>query len=247
MTIPLLSYPLSAQNQRVAGYEIPGEEQPKIYTTENILSDSEKNEVIWSAYRQIFNEQQLLVSNRQVGLESQLKAHQITVREFIRGLVLSPNFRERNYEPNNNYRFAQMCVQRVLGRDVYDEKEKLAWSIVLATKGLEGFIDALLSSEEYLDNFGDDIVPYQRRRVIAQRTEGDLPFARMPRYGADYRVKLEELGYFSNQAGDFWNGTPYYPPAPVLAAAKWATIAGASTIGLGTLAIALSAFGWISL
>ena len=55
MTIPLLSYPLSTQNQRVAGFEIPGEEQPKIYTAETILSDSEKNEVIWSAYRQIFN------------------------------------------------------------------------------------------------------------------------------------------------------------------------------------------------
>ena len=246
MTIPLLSYPLSTQNQRVAGFEVPGEEQPKIYTAETILSDSEKNEVIWSAYRQIFNEQQLLASNRQLGLESQLKANQITVREFIRGLVLSQTFRERNYEPNNNYRFVQMCVQRVLGRDVYNDQEKLAWSIVLATKGLEGFIDALLGGEEYLNNFGDDIVPYQRRRVIAQRTEGDLPFARMPRYGADYRAKLEELGYFSKKAGDFLI-TPYYPPEPVLLVAKWATIAGASIIGLGTLAIAFSAFGWISL
>ena len=246
MTIPLLSYPLSSQNQRVAGFEIPGEEQPKIYNAETVLSDSEKNEVIWSAYRQIFNEQQLLKSNRQKGLESQLRANQITVREFIRGLVLSSNFRERNYEPNNNYRFAQMCVQRVLGREVYDEKEKLAWSIVLATKGLEGFIDALLGSEEYLDNFGDDIVPYQRRRIIAQRTEGDLPFARMPRYGADYRAKLENLGYFKHEADEFW-GAPYYPPAPVLLVAKWLTIAGASVIGLSLLAIAFAAFGWISL
>ena len=247
MTIPLLSYPLSTQNQRVAGFEIPGEEQPKIYTAETILSDSEKNEVIWSAYRQIFNEQQLLKSNRQIGLESQLKANQITIREFIRGLVLSANFRERNYEPNNNYRFAQMCVQRVLGREVYDEKEKLAWSIVLATKGLEGFIDALLGSQEYLDNFGDDIVPYQRRRVIAQREQGDVPFARMPRYGADYRAKLEELGYFQGKAGDFWTGTPYYPPASALLVAKVLAIFGASFLSLLVLASALAAFGLISL
>lgn len=246
MTIPLLAYPLSSQNQRVASFEVPGEEQPKMYTTENVLSDSEKNEVIWAAYRQIFNEQQLLKSNRQTSLESQLKANQITVREFIRGLILSPNFRERNYEPNNNYRFVQMCVQRVLGRNVYDEKEKLAWSIVLATKGIEGFIDALLDSEEYLNNFGDDIVPYQRRRIIEQREQGELPFARMPRYGADYRAKLEDLGYFSKQAGDFFI-TPYYPPETVLLVAKWLTIAGASFIGLLVLAIALSAFGWISL
>ncbi|MEM9271446.1 MAG: phycobilisome rod-core linker polypeptide [Cyanobacteria bacterium P01_F01_bin.143] len=244
MTIPLLDYPLSSQNQRVAGYEVSGEEQPKIYTTENILSDSEKNEVIWSAYRQIFNEQQLLVSNRQIALESQLKAHQITVREFIRGLVLSPNFRERNYETNNNYRFSQMCVQRVLGRDVYDDKEKLAWSIVLATKGLEGFIDALLGSEEYLDNFGDDIVPYQRRRVIPQRTKGDLPFARMPRYGVYYRTKLEDMGYF--QHGGL-SKSPYYPPGPVMLIGKFIAIMGATALGIGFLAIALSAFNLISL
>lgn len=247
MTIPLLSYPLSAQNQRVAGYEVPGEEQPKIYTTENILSDSEQNELVWSAYRQIFNEQQLLASNRQLGLESQLKANQITVREFVRGLVLSSTFRERNYEPNNNYRFVQMCVQRVLGRDIYDEREKLSWSIVLATKGLEGFIDQLLGSGEYLDNFGDDIVPYQRRRMIAQRTEGDLPFARMPRYGADYRAKLEELGYFSNRVGGAWDGTIYYPPKSALLVAKWTTIALSGFLSLILLAVALSAFGWISL
>ena len=246
MTIPLLSYPPSSQNQRVAAFEVPGEEQPRIYTAETALSDSEKNEVIWSAYRQIFNEQQLLKSNRQLGLESQLRANQITVREFIQGLLLSPNFRERNYEPNNNYRFVQMCVQRVLGRDVYNDQEKLAWSIVLATKGLEGFVTKLLGSTEYLDNFGEDIVPYQRRRVLAQREQGDLPFARMPRYGADYRAKLEELGYFSKQAVDFWT-TPYYPPESALLVAKVLTIFGASFISLLLLAIAFSAFGWISL
>ncbi len=247
MTIPLLSYPISTQNQRVANFDVPGEEQPRIYTTETILSDSEKNDVIWSAYRQIFNEQQLLKSNRQLGLESQLRANQITVRDFIRGLILSPNFRERNYEPNNNYRFAQMCVQRLLGRDVYDEKEKLAWSIVLATKGLEGCVDALLNSEEYTSNFGDDIVPYQRRRIIAQREQGDLPFARMPRYGADYRTKLEQLGYFQRKAGDFWTGTPYYPPASALLVAKVLAIFGAGFVGLLVLASALAAFGLISL
>jgi phycobilisome rod-core linker protein len=49
---------------------------------------------------------------------------------------------------NNNYRFVEMCIQRVLGREVYDPKEKLAWSIVLATKGIKGFIDSLLGVSE---------------------------------------------------------------------------------------------------
>ena len=87
-----------------------------------------------------------------------------------------------------------MCVQRLLGRDVYRDKEKLAWSIVLATSGLEGFVNALLESEEYMSNFGYDTVPYQRRRILPQRESGELPFARMPRYGADHRAVLEEMG-----------------------------------------------------
>ncbi|VEP17216.1 Phycobilisome Linker polypeptide [Hyella patelloides LEGE 07179] len=248
MAIPLLEYDLSSQNQRVVGYELGGDEKPVVYRTDRRLSDLEKNQIIWATYRQIFNEQQILVSNRQTSLESQLKAGQITARELIRGLILSESFRRRNYEPNSNYRFVQMCVQRVLGRNIYGEKEKLAWSIVLATQGIEGFIDNLLDSEEYLDNFGENTVPYQRRRILPQREQGELPFARMPRYGADYRSKLEEIGYFSPKRIDtLWDGTFYFPPQPVLLAAKIATIAGASILTLGIVATALSAFGLISL
>jgi phycobilisome rod-core linker protein len=248
MTIPLLEYAPSSQSQRVVGYEVGGEEKPIIYTAKTVFSDLEKDRVISAAYRQIFNEQQMLASNRQTALESQLKASQITVREFIRGLVLSNSFRERNYEPNSNYRFAQMCVQRVLGRNVYSEKEKLAWSILLATKGIEGFIDALLNSQEYLANFGNDTVPYQRRRILPQREQGETPFARMPRYGADYRSKLEAMGYFAYQRWNtLWDGAFYYPPQPVLLAAKIAIIALASILFLGILATALAAFGLISL
>ena len=175
MSIPLLEYSPTSQNHRVTGYEVPGEEQPKIYSSENLLSAAEMDELIHAAYHQVFNEQQMLRSNRQRELESQLRNGQITVRDFIQGLVLSESFRRRNYEVNNNYRFVQMCVQRLLGRDVYQEKEKLAWSIVLATSGLQGFVEALLNSEEYINNFGYDTVPYQRRRILPQRASGELP------------------------------------------------------------------------
>lgn len=48
----------------------------------------------------------------------------------------------------------------MLGCDVYNEGEKLVWFIIIVIKGIEGFIDELLSSEEYLDNFGFEIVFY---------------------------------------------------------------------------------------
>lgn len=198
MTIPLLSYSLSSQNQRVDGFEIPGDEQPKIYTLDNLPEGTEMDELIWAAYRQIFNEQQMLASHRQIALESQLRAGQITIRDFIRGLVLSDSFRRLNYDTNNNYRFAEMCIQRVLGRNVYNDREPIAWSIVLATQGLQGFIDELLNSEEYLDNFGNGTVPYQRRRILPQRSQGELPFARMARYDQYHLSKLPKQWQFKN-------------------------------------------------
>lgn len=190
MSIPLLEYAPVCQNHRVAGFEVPGEEQPWIYSTANLLSGAELDILIMAAYRQIYNEQQMLAHNRQPFLESQLRAGQITVREFICGLALSDSFRRLTYDSNNNYRFVEICTQRILGRNVYGDREKLAWSIVLATKGLVGFINELLNSEEYLNNFGDNIVPYQRRRILPQRSQGEITFAHMARYGTDYRDRL---------------------------------------------------------
>lgn len=193
MSIPILNYTFSTQNQRVNGFEyLPGEEQPKIYTTENLPTAGEMDEIIWGAYRQIFSEHQILSSTNETFLESQLRFNQITVKDFVKGLLLSQAFRNLNYDVNNNYRFVEMCIQRVLGRDIYNEREKLAFSVVIGSKGLEFFIDTLLNSDEYLDNFGDNTVPYQRRRIIAQRSKGEIPFnLKTPRIGKDFLMKQE--------------------------------------------------------
>ncbi|WP_017661083.1 phycobilisome rod-core linker polypeptide [Baaleninema simplex] len=191
MALPLLNYTPKSQNVRVAGYEVPGDEQPYIFDTENLPSGGGMEEVIWAAYRQIYSEHQILKSNRQSALESQLKDGRITVRQFIRGLLLSDPFRRRNFDANSNYRFAELCVQRVLGRDVYSEREKIAWSIVIVNEGVQGFVDKLLGSDEYLENFGDTIVPFQRRRNLPQRERGETPFnLKTPRYGAYHRDLL---------------------------------------------------------
>jgi phycobilisome rod-core linker protein len=158
--------------------------------TSNYLNSYEVDALINAAYRQIFHEQQMLQSHRQVLLESQLQSGQITVKGFIRGLLTSDAFRRLNFDANNNYRFAELCIQRVLGRPVYNEREKIAWSIVIATKGLHGFVDELLDSDEYINNFGDRFVPTQRRRILPQRSQGELPFERMARYGTAYRDRL---------------------------------------------------------
>jgi phycobilisome rod-core linker protein len=188
MSIPLLEYAPSSQNSRVRGYEAPSDEQPRVFSTENLLSSGDYDNLIGSAYRQIFFH--AFAADREKFLESQLRNGQITVRDFIRGLCLSNTFTNSFYNLNSNYKFAEHCVQKILGRDVYSEAEKIAWSIVIATKGRAGFVNDLVNSDEYLENFGDNVVPFQRRRVLPSGAS-EVPFnIKNPRYDAYYRRKL---------------------------------------------------------
>ena len=191
MSIPVLNYSLSTQNQRVYSFEyLPSEEQPKCYTTDDLPTALEMDQIIWAAYRQIFSEHQLLSSTRQPFLESQLRFNQIKVKDFIKGLILSDAFRYLNYDVNNNYRFVEMCIQRILGREIYNNREKLAFAVIIGSEGLETFIDLLINSEEYEENFGDNTIPYQRRRIIAQRSKGEIPFnLKTPRLAQDFLYK----------------------------------------------------------
>nr|ARW64937.1 phycobilisome rod-core linker polypeptide [Polysiphonia sertularioides] len=202
MSIPLLQYSLSTNNHRVNSFEVlAGEEQPKLYSTDNLPSSVDVDEIIWAAYRQIFSEHQILSITRQTFLESQLRFNQITVKDFIRGLLTSSQFRLLNYDVNNNYRLVEICIQRVLGRDVYNNREKLSFSVLIGSQGLEIFIDYLLNSEEYLENFGENIVPYQRRRIIFQRSKGEIPF--------NLKTPRLDYSFLSNQFMPrlSWSGT----------------------------------------
>jgi phycobilisome rod-core linker protein len=248
MTLSLINYAPKSQNQRVTGYEIGGDELPKIYNAESLYSASEMDLLIEAAYRQVFFH--VFKSEREPFLESQLRNKQITVRDFIRGLLLSETFRNSFYEKNSNYRFVEHCVNKILGRDVYSEREKIAWSIVVVNKGIKGFVDELLNSEEYLSNFGYDIVPYHRRRNLPSRELGERPFKiKSPRYDAYYRQQLEDLGYFKGKAPLSYRWEWQKPPYPtwVGLTGKIITITGAGIIGIGALAVTLAAWGIITL
>jgi phycobilisome rod-core linker protein len=238
MALPLLEYTTTSRNHRVSSFEVGGDEKPRVYSSDNVLADSEMDDLIRAVYRQVLNEQQMTESSRQITLESQLRSGQITVREFVQGVAKSDVFRRRNYDTNNNYRFSQMCVQRLLGRDVYNDQEKYALSIVLATQGLNGLVDELVNHDEYLKNFGDCIVSYQRRRVLGQRTTGDIPFARMARYDEFYRDNLPKsvsgLGFTGMSEYRWaWQKNP-----PVVLAQAWN---GIILVGAGTIALILAA------
>ncbi len=188
MAIPLLDYSPTCPNQRVDALGARDDEAI-VFSTDDLFSPTEVGDLINAAYRQIFFH--AFKWDREIILESQLRNRQITVRDFIRGLLLSNTFIDSFYNKNSNYRFVEHCVEKVLGRRVYNQREKIAWSAVVMTKGVKGFIDDLLNSDEYIENFGENTVPFHRRRILPSRAIGEIPFnITSPRYDAYYRSKL---------------------------------------------------------
>jgi len=198
MALPLLEYKLTTQNQRVRSFGVADVDDNTnyIYHLENSHSTDDVTQIIWAAYRQIFNEQEILQFNRQINLESQLKNRSITVKDFIRGLAKSERFYQLVVTPNSNRRLVELCLKRLLGRSPYNQQEEIAWSIQIASLGWFGFVDALIDSAEYEQAFGDYTVPYQRKRMTTER-----PFSFITRYGADSRQRTAtaKWGWRSHQ------------------------------------------------
>jgi phycobilisome rod-core linker protein len=184
MALPLLQYKPTTQNNRVISFGIAdqNEDTPYIYRIEDVSSYTDIQSIIWASYRQVFSEHEILKFNRQVTLESQLKNGSLSVKDFIRGLAKSEAFYRLVVSVNNNYRLVDITLKRLLGRSAYNKEEEIAWSIVIGTKGFSGFVDALVDSEEYNQNFGDNTVPYQRKRM-----EGRPYNLVTPRYGEDFQ------------------------------------------------------------
>ena len=189
VALPLLKYAPSTQNSRVKALRVGSDEDPKAVSMDKAMDREDQNSVIEAAYRQIFF--YAFKVDRDRNLESQLRNGQISVRDFIRCLCLSDTFKRSFYNLNSNYRVVRHLVEKLLGRQVYGKAEEIAWSAVIMTRGIQGAIDDILDSQEYLENFGYDTVPYHRNRVVGSRDLGETPFnITTPRYEAYYRGVL---------------------------------------------------------
>ena len=201
MTLGLLPYPATSMNAHVAGFA-QEDLAPRGHCMEHAIS---ADVLIGSAYRQLFFH--TMVADREPFLESRFRSGQINVQQLMRGLCLSQRFRRWVVQCNSNYDVAAHLVQRLLGREVNGEQEKIAWSIVLAQEGLAGLVDALLNSPEYMNTFGVDTVPYQRRRLLSGRPTGNVPFnVSLPRYGAYWRDAAVTQG--ARVSAAWANGVP---------------------------------------
>ena len=109
-------------------------------------------------------------------------------------------------------------IGRVLGRKTHGQSERISWSIRIAEKGFNTFVDEILNSDEYMQSFGYDEIPSQRTRVIPGKPTGEQPiYQQLPRYDADWRDMQWETKIQTNNTLD----TPKLHKTPEWALKAW--------------------------
>jgi phycobilisome core-membrane linker protein len=138
-------------------------EQTKIFKLTN-TDPVDVNNLVRAAYRQVFErDMDAYVAEGQFGrYASGLKNSEISVKEFILAIGTSELYIKEFYTPYPNTKVIELGTKHFLGRAPLDQAEIRKYNLVLANKGLKAFVTELVNSREYLDAFGEDVVPYNR-------------------------------------------------------------------------------------
>lgn len=119
-------------------------------------------EVLKAAYRQVFGNRYLMELDVCPSIDALFMNGDLTVQGLISALATSETYRRTMLEPNNPYRFVELNFKHLLGRPPRNQAEINEHVTRLATEGFEAEINSYTYSNEYLDNFGIDNVPFNR-------------------------------------------------------------------------------------
>lgn len=131
--------------------------------------------IIRAVYKQVLGNPHIMDSERLTTAESQLCNGTLTVREFVRAVAKSDFYRSRYFETCAPYRFVELNFKHLLGRAPLDQAELSKHIQICINEGYDAEIDSYIDSQEYQENFGDNIVPYYR--------------------GASSQVGVKQVGY----------------------------------------------------
>ncbi len=125
------------------------------------FSESSTRAVIKAAYLQVFG-RELYDGQRLTTAEIRLENGEITMRDFIRQLAKSEIFRKMYWTSLYVMKAVEYIHRRLLGRPTYGRKETNAYFDISAKQGFYALVDAIIDSQEYVEAFGEDTVPYER-------------------------------------------------------------------------------------
>lgn len=138
-------------------------EQTKVFKLTTTSDKVALKTLIQAAYRQVFERDiNSYVKNEFTALESKLGNNEINLKEFIEALGCSPLYVKQFYAPYPNTKVIELGTKHFLGRAPLNQAEIRTYNQILASKGIKGFINAMLLTVEYAEAFGEDTVPYRR-------------------------------------------------------------------------------------
>ena len=134
-------------------------------------STEDIDSIIRAVYKQVLGNPHVMESERLITAESQLRNGSFSVREFVRAVAKSDFYRARYFETCGPYRAAELNFQHLLGRAPASQAETSEHIRRCAEDGYDADIDSYVDSEEYQENFGENIVPYVREKSEVGRKQ----------------------------------------------------------------------------
>jgi phycoerythrin-associated linker protein len=123
-------------------------------------SEDDLQTVIRAVYKQVLGNAHVMESQRLDCAESQLRNGDITVRGFVRMVAQSELYQSLFFETSSPYRFVELNCKHLLGRAPHDQAEISSHVQTYNAEGYRAEIDRYLDSAEYLNNFGENTVPF---------------------------------------------------------------------------------------
>nr|QCI04615.1 gbilisome linker polypeptide [Apoglossum ruscifolium] len=94
--------------------------------------------------------------------ENMLKNKAFNLRDFIRSVVKSSVFRSLYWDSLYICKAIEYIHNKLIGRPTYGRQEINQYFDIAYKQGYYNMIDSMLDSSEYLESFGDHIIPYER-------------------------------------------------------------------------------------
>jgi phycoerythrin-associated linker protein len=126
------------------------------------FTEDDLQTVIRAVYKQVLGNAHLLESSRLSSAESFLRNGDITVRGFVRLVGKSQLYQSLFFNNSSQYRFIELNCKHFLGRAPKDQVEISRHVLIYNERGYEADIDSYIDSNEYVEAFGENIVPYAR-------------------------------------------------------------------------------------
>ncbi|MEC4802653.1 MAG: phycobilisome linker polypeptide [Jaaginema sp. PMC 1079.18] len=195
------------------------------------FTEGDVQSVIRAVYRQVLGNDYIMNSERLTSAESLLRNGYISVRDFVRAVAQSELYKKKFFYNSFQTRFIELNYKHLLGRAPYDESEVIYHLDLYQEEGYAAEIDSYIDSEEYQNNFGENVVPYYRgfNNQTGQKTVGFTRMFKLYRgYANSDRAQIK--GNQSRLAGELARNNASPVVAQSGSASGWAYLNSADNV-----------------